>query len=611
MCGIFGYLGSKKALPLILEGLARLEYRGYDSAGVACIEQQELFVKKTVGRVSELASSLYNEEISASLAIGHTRWATHGASTVANAHPHIDEQNSCAIVHNGIVENFKELKALLEAQGVCFTSETDSEVVVQLFSWRYQSCKDLLHSFSWTLSQLRGSIACALIHKNFPDTILCASQDSPLILGLGENQETFIASDSRAFCKHTKNIQSLASGEIAFIQKGIPIEIYNFKLKKITKEIRQVSYSEDPVDKQGYSYYMLKEIYEQPDVLDHLIHKYLAPQGGGLLPHFLSELNIEDFDTISIVACGSSYHAGYLAKYIIESIVPLPVHVEIASEFRYRHPYIGKKTLAILISQSGETADTLAALKELRQRGVASILGICNVPESALASGVDYCLFLEAGMEVGVASTKAFTSQLLLLMFVGLKLASSRGRLSFEEQQSYIQGLKDLPHLCRQLLDNDLLFSWAHAYHKEEKFLFLGRRFMYPVVMEAALKLKEIAYVEANAYPAGEMKHGPIALIHPGSLVIVFCGDSIVYEKMVGNIMEVKARCAHVIAVASEKNKDIAAVSDKQIYIPESHNLVAPILYSIAGQVMAYAMALDKGTEIDYPRNLAKSVTVE
>ncbi|AEB41097.1 glutamine--fructose-6-phosphate transaminase (isomerizing) [Chlamydia pecorum] len=610
MCGIFGYLGSKKAVPLVLEGLIHLEYRGYDSAGIAAIEPQKLLVKKTIGRVSELASSLKNEGISASLAIGHTRWATHGVPTEINAHPHIDTLNSCAVVHNGIVENFKELRALLEDEGIRFSSETDSEVIAQLFSWHYQSSKDLLRSFSWTLSQLQGSIACVIIHKEYPDVMLCASQESPLILGLGEDEETFVASDSRAFCKYAKRVQSLASGELAVIQKRAPIEFYNFELKKITKEFRQIAYSEDTTDKCGYSYYMLKEIYEQPDVLEHLIDKYLEPQGG-LKNNFLSELPIEDFDLISIVACGSSYHAGYLAKYIIEATTTLPVHIEVASEFRYRHPYIGGKTLAILISQSGETADTLAAFKELRLRNVAATLGICNVPESTLAMGVDYCLFLEAGVEIGVASTKAFTSQLLLLMFVGLKLATFKGKLSSQDLHSYIQGLKKLPSLCRQLLTNDLLFSWAQAYHKEDKFLFLGRRFMYPIVMEAALKLKEIAYVEANAYPAGEMKHGPIALIFQKSPVIVFCGDSVVYEKMIGNIMEVKARRAHVIAIASENHQDIAAVSDKQLYVPESHNLVAPVLYAIVGQVMAYAMALDRGNEIDYPRNLAKSVTVE
>ncbi|WP_348663044.1 glutamine--fructose-6-phosphate transaminase (isomerizing) [Chlamydia vaughanii] len=608
MCGIFGYLGSKLAVPVVLEGLAKLEYRGYDSAGLAAVTPGQLFVKKTTGKVEELQLSLEKDDVQSSLAIGHTRWATHGVPTVHNAHPHTDENNSCAIVHNGIIDNFKELKSRLLSEGIRFSSETDSEVIAQLFAFRYQATGDLIHSFSWTLSQLEGSFSCGLIHKDHPNVLLCAAQESPLIIGLGK-EESFIASDSRAFLKYTKNVQSLASGELAIISPD-SVETYNFELKRIHKDIRQVAYTDSSSDKQGYSYYMLKEIYEQPEVLESLIHKYLDAQGC-IRPKFLEGFPIENFDEISIVACGSSYHAGFLAKYIIESLVSIPVHVEVASEFRYRRAYIGKNTLAILISQSGETADTLAALKEFRRREVACVLGICNVEESALATGVDSCLFLEAGIEIGVASTKAFSSQLLLLILLGLKLAVSKQTLSLEEQISYGKGVLELPELCRRLLDNEDLHSWAQRYYQEDRFIFLGRRLMYPICMEAALKLKEIAYVEANCYPAGEMKHGPIALISKGSPVITFCGDPIVYEKMVGCIMEVKARQAHVIAVASESQQDIAAVSDAQIYIPNSHPLVAPILYTIAGQIMAYSMALQKGNEIDCPRNLAKSVTVE
>ncbi|WP_375793043.1 glutamine--fructose-6-phosphate transaminase (isomerizing) [Chlamydia sp. 12-01] len=609
MCGIFGYLGSKLAVPVVLDGLAKLEYRGYDSAGLAAVIPGQLFVKKTIGRVDELRNSLEKDDVPSSLAIGHTRWATHGVPTVKNAHPHVDENSTCAIVHNGIIDNFKELRTLLLSEGITFSSDTDSEVIAQLFAFRYQATGDLVHSFSWTLSQLQGSFSCGLIHKDHPNVLLCAAQESPLIVGLGE-QENFIASDTRAFLKYTKNVQALASGELAIVGFGNEVETYNFALKRIHKEIRQVTYTDAGSDKQGYSYYMLKEIYEQPEVLERLIHKYLDPQGY-ISEKFLYNFPIEDFDEISIVACGSSYHAGFLAKYIIESLVSLPVHVEVASEFRYRQAYIGKKTLAILISQSGETADTLAALKEFRRRQVACVLGICNVEESALATGVDHCLFLEAGIEIGVASTKAFTAQLLLLILLGLKLATSKQTLSLEEQRACGKALFELPELCNRLLANEDLHSWANDYCDEDRFIFLGRRLMYPICMEAALKLKEIAYVEANCYPAGEMKHGPIALISKGSPVITFCGDPSVYEKMVGCIMEVKARQAHVIAIASESQDDIAAVSDSQIYVPNSHPLVSPILYTIVGQIMAYSMALKKGNEIDRPRNLAKSVTVE
>ncbi|BAE80997.1 glucosamine--fructose-6-phosphate transaminase [Chlamydia felis Fe/C-56] len=609
MCGIFGYLGSKLAIPVVLDGLAKLEYRGYDSAGLAAITSGQLFVRKTIGRVDELRNALETHQIQSSLAIGHTRWATHGVPTVNNAHPHVDENATCAIVHNGIIENFKELKSLLLSEGISFSSDTDSEVIAQLFAFRYQATGDFVHSFSWTLSQLQGSFSCGLIHKDHPSVLLCASQESPLIIGLGD-QERLIASDTRAFLKYTKNVQALASGELAIVSLGNEVETYNFALKRIQKEVRQVTYTDADSDKQGYSYYMLKEIYEQPEVFERLLHKYLDPQGY-IGEKFLEGFSIEDFDEISIVACGSSYHAGLLAKYIVESLVSIPVHVEVASEFRYRRAYIGKKTLAILISQSGETADTLAALKEFRRRHVACVLGICNVEESALAMGVDHCLFLEAGIEIGVASTKAFTAQLLLLILFGLKLASVKRTLSLEEQRSCGKGLLELPVLCDLLLANEGLRSWADNYCNEDRFIFLGRRLMYPICMEAALKLKEIAYVEANCYPAGEMKHGPIALISKGSLVITFCGDPIVYEKMVGCIMEVKARQAHVIAIASELQEDIAAVSDFHIYVPNSHPLVSPILYAVVGQIMAYTMALKKGNEIDRPRNLAKSVTVE
>lgn len=608
MCGIFGYLGSKSAVPLVIEGLEKLEYRGYDSVGLATIHDRQLFIKKTLGRVNELKHCLQCTNIFSSLAIGHTRWATHGVPTVSNAHPHKDFRNSCALVHNGIIENFKELKSQLLDQGILFSSDTDSEVIVQLFAFRYRRTQDLLHSFSWTLSQLKGSFACGLIHKDHPDVLLCAAQDSPLLIGLGK-EECFIASDARAFLKYTKDVQSLASGELAVLRPGI-VETYSFALKCVHKEIRQIAYREVDLNKQGYSYYMLKEIYEQPEVLEQLINKYLDDRGH-LRSQFLEGFSLKSFNAISIVACGSSYHAGLLAKYIIESLVSIPVSIEVASEFRYRQAYIGENTLAILISQSGETADTLAALKEFRRRKVSCILGICNVEESALATGVDYCLFLEAGIEVSVASTKAFTAQLLLFILFGLKLAGDKDALKLEEHLAYGKGILELPELCRRLLNNEYLHSWARQYAHEDRFIFLGRRFMYPVCMEAALKLKEIAYVEANCYPAGEMKHGPIALISTGSPVITFCGDPIVYDKMVGCIMEVKARRAHVIALASEKQQDIAAVSDAQIYIPDGHPLVTPILYTVAGQIMAYTMALQKGNEIDCPRNLAKSVTVE
>ncbi len=609
MCGIFGYLGKRRAVPIVLDGLSRLEYRGYDSAGIALVDSGELVLNKTLGQVSVLAEVFQGREYPAQMAIGHTRWATHGEPSVTNAHPHVDQHNSCAVVHNGIIENYKELRSELLERGVVFRSETDSEVIAQLFALHYAVSKDLVFSFSLTLSQLKGTFACALLHKDYPETLLCAAQESPLLLGLGED-EVFLASDVHAFSKYTNSSQALSSGELAVIRSGKGIETYNFSLQKIEKEVRLISCLDAEIGKDGYNYYMLKEIYEQPDIFSRLTQKYLS-ECGDLQESFLPELSLKDFDSIHIVACGSSYHAGFLAKYLMESLAGIPVQVEIASEFRYRDAYIGENSLVILISQSGETADTLAALREFRRKEVKKILGICNVQGSALALGVDECLFLEVGIEVGVASTKAFSSQLLLLILLGMKCAKERQTCSVEELREIGLGLRELPSLSRRLLRNDKLLSWARAYKEQRSFIFLGRRFMYPICMEAALKLKEIAYVEANAYPAGEMKHGPIALISKGSTVIAFCGDSYVYNKMVGSIMEVKARQAHVVALAPESNKDIAAVSDEQILIPDSHIMATPILYAMAGQVMAYHIALQNGLEIDKPRNLAKSVTVE
>ncbi|AAF39075.1 glutamine--fructose-6-phosphate transaminase (isomerizing) [Chlamydia trachomatis] len=606
MCGIFGYLGQRNAVPLVLEGLSKLEYRGYDSAGIAALTKDHLFVEKSVGPVSQLCSKV-SSDMHSQVAIGHTRWATHGEPSRFNAHPHVDMYESCALVHNGIIENFQTLREDLSSKGVEFSSDTDTEVIVQLFASRYRETGDLVQSFSWTLKQLQGSFACALVHQDHPEILLCATYESPLILGLGE-EEVFISSDVHAFLKYSCQIQTLASGELAVLRIGRPVEIYNFELSRIQKEVRCIDHAEGSLDKQGFDYYMLKEIYEQPEVFERILH--FVCEENGFAESFLKEFSFEGIESLHIVACGSSYHAGCLAKYVIESMVSIPVYVETASEFRYRQPYIAKRSLAILISQSGETADTLAALNEFRKLDEVRVLGICNVRGSVLASRVDHCVFIEAGLEVGVASTKAFTAQLLVLILLGLKLASQRQEISKQDLMQAVQGLRELPRLTRLFLDSSI-HDWRCRQSKETSFIFLGRRFMYPICMEAALKLKEIAYVEANAYPAGEMKHGPIALIQEGTPVIVYCGDPFVYTKTIGAIMEVKARKAYVIALARESNQDIAAVSDEQIYIPDSHDLAAPILFAIAGQIMAYTMALQKGTEVDRPRNLAKSVTVE
>ena len=452
MCGIFGYLGKRNAVPLVLEGLAKLEYRGYDSAGIATFVSGRLFVEKAVGPVSRL-SSMISSSSHSQVAIGHTRWATHGEPLRCNAHPHMDMYESCALVHNGIIENFQELREELSSKGVVFSSETDTEVIVQLFAFRYQETGDLVQSFSWTLKQLQGSFACALVHKDHPGVMLCATHESPLILGLGE-EEVFISSDVHAFLKYTYQTQALASGELAVLRIGQPIEMYNFELARIQKEVRYIDHAEDSLDKKGFDYYMLKEIYEQPEVFERILS--LSCEDEKFTESFLKEFSLDGIESLHIVACGSSYHAGCLAKYVIESIASIPVYVETASEFRYRQPHIAKQSLGILISQSGETADTLAALSEFRKLDGVRVLGICNVRESALASRVDHCLFIEAGLEVGVASTKAFTAQLLMLILLGLRLAVQRRTISQEDFIQAIQGIRDLPRLTRLLLDSSI-----------------------------------------------------------------------------------------------------------------------------------------------------------
>ncbi|WP_213318127.1 glutamine--fructose-6-phosphate transaminase (isomerizing) [Chlamydiifrater volucris] len=611
MCGIFGYLGLNSAIPIVLSGLKKLEYRGYDSAGVAFIDDGRLLDRKSVGRVSSLKEKIAAGSVSG-VAIGHTRWATHGEPTERNAHPHFDTARTCAVVHNGIIENFEVLRRQLTSEGMTFHSDTDTEVIAQLVAKYYDG--DIEKAFHRTLEKLSGSFACVLLHKDHPDKLLCVAKDSPLAIGVGDSG-VFISSDARSFSEYVNTATFLSSGEIAVVRIG-GFVAYDASMSCIEKSFRPIDFVDEASYSKGdYEYHMLKEIYEQPEIFLNLVNKYVSlNEETGLFSissDFLSGIDLTQFNSIHIVACGSSYHAGCVAKYVFESFAKIPVRVEIASEFRYRDPYVDQNSLAILISQSGETADTLAALKEFRKREIPFILGICNVPESSLVLAVDKCIFLEAGIEVGVASTKAFSSQLLLLMLLGVALAEARGVQSASIIDLVLRDFQSLSSKCAYILQDSSIQSVVRRYSHHNSFLFLGRRLMYPIALEAALKSKEIAYVYAEAHPAGELKHGPIALANENLPIVAFCADLSVYEKTISSIMEVKARRSPVIAIASESSSDVAAVVDSLILVPDSHALSSPILCTIVLQLMTYFLALEKGTEVDYPRNLAKSVTVE
>lgn len=609
MCGIFGYMGKRNVQDIVIQGLQNMEYRGYDSAGFAALFDGEFICHKTLKGVKHLNELLEeNTFCTYHTALGHTRWATHGEPSLVNAHPLFDTDKTCAVVHNGIIENYIQIKKYLQSQGVQFVSETDTEVIVQLISYLYNG--DITLALKEAMQQLEGSFTMAILHRDHPEKLLCAAKDKTLHLGIGDS-EVFVSSDVRSFLKYTNQVLALASHEYVVIENG-KAEIFDLETQIIERSLREIKYSEESLDKGSYDYYMLKEIYEQPEVLSGILEKYVDERCYGFKESFLSYIDVNFIKSIHIVACGTSYHAGLFAKYLFESFIKLPVHVETASEFRYRDPVIQEGALAILISQSGETADTLAALKELRRKSTYKIIGICNVEESTLACQVDHCLFLEAGMEVGVASTKAFTAQMLTLLLMGLKIGFLKGNILVEDLKKYLYDIRLIPAYCEELLSNNCIADVSKIFANDEHFFFLGRQLLYPIALESALKLKEIAYVDANAYPAGEMKHGPMALLSPGSPVIVFCDKDHVYEKIVGNIMEVKARKAKVIAIASYVCRDIAAVSDYQIYVPKAlYSWTTPILQAIVGQLMAYYTAFSRGTEIDCPRNLAKSVTVE
>jgi glucosamine--fructose-6-phosphate aminotransferase (isomerizing) len=608
MCGIFGYIGPQNAVEVSIQGLKKLEYRGYDSAGIAGLLDGKLVHCKEVGKVAEMEALAGQQNLACDLAIAHTRWATHGRPSKVNAHPHISGDGKLALVHNGIIENHDALRAKLAAEGVTFTSETDTEVMAHLITHYYDG--DILKAAQEALPLCQGSFAIALIHQDYPDQIIVAARESPLAIGIG-NGEAFISSDTNAFLVHTREVVYLHDLEIGVV-KADSIEVFDETCAQVMKEQERLDMCAEEASKGDFDHFTMKEIFEQPQTIRNaLLARFLEEYGTVTLEGLDFDVNeLLAVKEILILACGTSWHAGYVAAYMLEEKARIPVQVEISSEFRYKNPIINDETLVLAISQSGETADTLAAVREVKAKG-AKVLAICNVQGSSLARESDGCLLLRAGPEIGVCSTKAFTSQLVVLSLFTLLLARMR-HMGKQEGQEFLQDLKALPSAVEKVLHQTAhIEAIAKKYAKYNNFFFLGRQYMYPTALEGALKLKEITYIHATGYPAGELKHGPIALIDENCPTVVLCANRMTYEKTLSNIMEVKARSGPVIAIAEEGSVGLSGVADDVIWVPKTRDELAAIPCTVVTQLLAYYIAKERGAEIDQPRNLAKSVTVE
>lgn len=609
MCGIFAYIGSRDSLKMVLEGLKKIEYRGYDSAGVAGIKEGQIQSCKEVGKISALEKEIQDNKFQLNgVAIAQTRWATHGAPSKVNAHPHFNSEHSLALVHNGIIENYETLKEELSKKGVKFVSDTDTEVVAHLIGSFYKG--NLLEAVQKSIPLLKGAFALAVIHKDHPDQMIAIAQECPLVIGVGKN-ETFVSSDSNAFLNYTKDVIYLTNSEIAVV-KDDSVNIYDLEKGKVENKIEHLQLTGLDVNKGRFDHYTLKEINEQPQSIRNALDGHFMDEYGTAvfdeLKFDLSELLA--VQRILILACGTSWHAGYVASYMFEDKARIPVQVEISSEFRYKNPIILPHTFVIAISQSGETADTIAAVREIKAKG-GKVVAICNVPGSTLAREADATIFLKCGPEIGVCSTKAFTSQVVILALLTLMMARMR-HMSKAEGQEFLKALRILPEQIQLVLDNAYYIeSLAKKYAHYENFFFLGRRFMYPTALEGALKLKEISYINANGYPAGEMKHGPIALINERCPTVALCTNRATYDKLVSNLMEVKARKGPIIAIAEEGETSLKGVVDDIIQVPPTIDELASIPTTVVTQLLAYYIAKERGADIDQPRNLAKSVTVE
>ncbi len=608
MCGIVGYIGAGKTAEVLLDSLGRLEYRGYDSAGIALVCDGGLEVIKSAERIKKLKeqvpSTLY-----ASVGIGHTRWATHGKPSKVNAHPHQDCTGRIAVVHNGIIENYQELKKELEAHGHVFASETDTEVISHLVEENYVD--DTFRAVLNSVKHLRGSFAFALIDKADPDRIYAARKDSPLVIGLGDGQY-FLASDVTAFLNYTKNAVFMEDGDIAVLSKE-GVRFFDFEGRAVERPVRVIEWDLEAAEKAGYDHYMLKEIHEQPKSLKDAISGRLNEMAGEveLGEIGLSQDDINGIRRIIIVACGTSYHAGLTGKYALEMLTDIPVTVEIGSEFRYSSNRVGHGTLIVALSQSGETADTAASVRDAVKKG-AHVIAITNTVGSTIARDAGNTIYMRSGPEIGVAATKTFTSQVTVMYMLAIFLGRRRGVISAEKARSLLSELKSLPRYAQAVLDQDsAVADVARLFAKANLFIFVGRHLNYPIALEGALKLKEISYIFSEGFAAGELKHGPLALLQTGVPVIAIATKCPTYEKMTSNIKEVKARDASVIAVASESDESISQLADVVIRVPDASEFVSPILSSIVLQLFAYHVAVFSGCPVDKPRNLAKSVTVE
>ncbi len=608
MCGIVGYIGENKARPVLMNGIRRLEYRGYDSAGISIINDNKMVSERSVGFVDELEKKLNGKFDKGTLGIVHTRWATHGAPTVENAHPHCDCTGNISIVHNGIIENYNYLKAKLEKEGHIFKSETDSEVIAHLIESYFEG--ELEDAVRRALREVDGAYGLAIISLDDPGKLIAARRGSPMIVGIGKGGH-FITSDVAAILEYTKEVVYLDDNEIAVLTRE-KMETTDIDNVQILKSIDAVQWNLDKTEKGGYEHFMLKEIYEQPQSLrDAMLGRFEKDSNlvhlGGLKE---KEDVLRDVRRIIIAACGTSWNAGLIGEYMIEEHLEIPVEVEYASEFRYRNPIIEEGTMVLVISQSGETADTLAAMQEAKKKG-AVILSICNVVGSSIARESDCGIFLHAGPEIGVASTKAFTSQIAVLFILTFFLARVRGKKEVLSSD-LINKLREIPGQVQQILDKkDQIIKIAQLYGDSNNFLYLGRGYNYPVALEGALKLKEISYIHAEGYPAAEMKHGPIALIDKNMPVVFIATTDRVYAKVLNNIEEVRTRGGKVIAIANEQNNEISEMVDHVLYVPETIDVLTPILSVIPLQLLAYHIAVMRGCDVDKPRNLAKSVTVE
>ncbi len=613
MCGIVGYTGPKDCISILVEGLRKLEYRGYDSAGIAVLDETtgKIEVRRCQGKISKLSELLAKNPVSAKVGIGHTRWATHGRPSEENAHPH--RAGKVAVVHNGIIENYLALKASLESEGRKFLSQTDTEVAAHLVSHYLEKGEDYVDAVLKSLKDIEGAFAFVFLNEHYPDLLVAARKESPLLFGIGENTgEYFIASDVPAILNHTRQVVFLDDGEMVVVNSG-GYEVTDFSGNRVSKTVSHIDWSPVMAEKSGYKHFMLKEIFEQPRAVVDTFGTRIEAETGrvNLSETGISEDLLRSVEKIVIVACGTSYHAALIGKFMIEELARVPVEVDLASEFKYRDPIIDEKTLLILISQSGETADTLAALKEGKEKG-AHCFSIVNVVGSSLARQSDGVLYTHAGPEISVASTKAFTTQLTALYLFAVHLATVTGKISQDTAKELVNDLIHLRGKMELALKQDsTIRQIAKEFMHANDFLYLGRGINYPIALEGALKLKEISYIHAEGYPAGEMKHGPIALIDENIPVVVLITRNETYDKIMNNIEEVRARSGKVIAVAESPDSDLIEKVDAVIEIPSTNKFLMPIVSAIPMQLIAYHIAVLRGTDVDQPRNLAKSVTVE